>query len=369
MKNYDGDWIEGDDLIATEARLMNNVWYSVNINGVRHGFFKSNRGIKQGDPLSLSVFIIGTELLSRLTNSLMNTNFVPYFTERNGPKINHLCYTDDTILFSFCDPTSLELLMSKLNQYEQVSGQLVNKYKSGFYVPFKDDDPRINEIKRITGFSHCPFTMTYLGCPIYFGRKRVISNRLQGWQCKFLSYGGKAVLIKSVLYVMPLHLLAVIQPTKTTLDQIDKIVANFFWARSKQEQEDFLLVKYCKRSHPVAQKWGNGQSNVWRRLMDIKSKVEPHIFWKIGKGDVSFWWDNWSRLGAIASIFQLGRASKITKVNEFMNGGLWNLDKLLQVLPLDMVHTIKKELDIDVNKADHPYWLLEDKGNFTCKSA
>lgn len=27
-------------------RLMTNVWYSININGVRHGFFKSSRGIK-----------------------------------------------------------------------------------------------------------------------------------------------------------------------------------------------------------------------------------------------------------------------------------------------------------------------------------
>ncbi|XP_060210954.1 uncharacterized protein LOC132637966 [Lycium barbarum] len=33
--------------------LLTNMWYSVMINGKRHGFFKSQRGVKQGDPISL----------------------------------------------------------------------------------------------------------------------------------------------------------------------------------------------------------------------------------------------------------------------------------------------------------------------------
>lgn len=47
--------------------------------------------------------------------------------------------------------------------------------------------------------------MTYLGCPIYSGRQRIIYYsgllakviaRINGWQTKMLSYGGKAVLVK-----------------------------------------------------------------------------------------------------------------------------------------------------------------------------
>lgn len=56
-------------------------------------------------------------------------------------------------------------MMSKLEVYEKVSGQMVNKGKFGFYTSLKEGDTRIIDISRITGFSYCQFLMIYLGCP------------------------------------------------------------------------------------------------------------------------------------------------------------------------------------------------------------
>lgn len=70
-------------------------------------------------------------------DSLIHTNFIHFTVDENGPNISHLCYADDTILFSSCEPHSLGLLMNKLSKYEYISGQLINKNKSGFYVTFK----------------------------------------------------------------------------------------------------------------------------------------------------------------------------------------------------------------------------------------
>lgn len=50
--------------------IVSNNWYYVLINGQAHGFFKSSRGVMQGDIVSLTLFILATEALSRGLNAL-----------------------------------------------------------------------------------------------------------------------------------------------------------------------------------------------------------------------------------------------------------------------------------------------------------
>lgn len=46
------------------------------LNGQPYGFFKSSRGVKQGDPLFAALFILAAEALSRGLNALhMNLYF------------------------------------------------------------------------------------------------------------------------------------------------------------------------------------------------------------------------------------------------------------------------------------------------------
>lgn len=272
--------------------------------------------------------------MALLVQGLFHTQLI-----RRGLK--YLIYADDIILFSSADPVSLQLMISKLELYEKVSGQMVNKRKSEFYTSWQEDNPRICDIYRITGFSYCQFSMLYLRFPIYVGRKKIVyfnnmvskvANRMQGWQGRFLSYGGKAIPIKSMLHALPLYLLSVVHPPKIVLNQIDKNIAKVFggkedsrykrhwkaWSglyfpvheggadfRSLQDTcsafsakllwnfrtkhtllKEFLESKYCKRYHPIARKWAYGQSHTWKRLMDIKKEAEPTIFWKIGRRGV-----------------------------------------------------------------------------------
>lgn len=105
------------------------------------------------------------ELISWLMDSLVSSDFILYAADAKGPITTNICYADDTILFSSCDFVSLELMMGKPVAYEQVLGQLVSKRKSNLCATFHEEDPRINDIRRITGFSPCQFPMQYLGCP------------------------------------------------------------------------------------------------------------------------------------------------------------------------------------------------------------
>src|SRR5205809_5610383 len=55
-------------------RLISNCWYSIVINGKSCGYFKSNRGVRQGDPLSPILYIIASEVIARGLTS-MHENF------------------------------------------------------------------------------------------------------------------------------------------------------------------------------------------------------------------------------------------------------------------------------------------------------
>ncbi|XP_075108842.1 uncharacterized protein LOC142180692 [Nicotiana tabacum] len=155
-KFYHSCWdIIGDDLYDMVRAFFNvsNNWYSILINGQAHGFFKSSRGVKQGDPVSPTLFILAAEALSRGLNALhTNLYFCGFGVPKWSPNINHLPYVDDMIIFSSSDETSLMLIMQVLNAYEVASGQLVNKTKSAVYLYHLTDMEVVSKVERIQAF-------------------------------------------------------------------------------------------------------------------------------------------------------------------------------------------------------------------------
>lgn len=149
-------------------RLISNNWYSVLINVQSHDFFNSSRGVKQGDPLSPTLFIITPEVLSRGLNRLHeDEDFRGYELPKWSPKINHLSYVDDTILFCSGDRVSVIITMNVLRDYEKISGQLINKEKSSFYL--HDNTPLIAAIRlrRLSGIRQGSFPFKYQGCLVF----------------------------------------------------------------------------------------------------------------------------------------------------------------------------------------------------------
>ncbi|KAH0772311.1 hypothetical protein KY290_016292 [Solanum tuberosum] len=203
-------------------RIMANNWYSIIVNGKRHGFFHSTRGLKQGDPLSPALFILGAEVLSRSLNRLhSNPDYFGFLMETRGPQVNHLSFADDIILFTSGRQKTLKLIMRTLKNYEETSGQLINSDKSHFMVHTSAFNSTKDRIKRITGFKLREGTLTYLGCPLFVGRPRIVYFsdlinkvlcRITGWQTRLLSYGGRAILVKHVLQSLPIHLLSAVTP-------------------------------------------------------------------------------------------------------------------------------------------------------------
>lgn len=78
--------------------------------------------MKQGDPMSPTLFILTAEAMSRGLNALhMNLYFCGFGLPKWSPKINNLAHAYDTIIFSSSDATSLQLVMEVLATYEDAS--------------------------------------------------------------------------------------------------------------------------------------------------------------------------------------------------------------------------------------------------------
>ncbi|KAK4397404.1 hypothetical protein Sango_1577000 [Sesamum angolense] len=84
--------------------------------------------LRQGDPLSLSLFVLMVEYLSHGINKLMAEN--PSMNYQGSMGVSHLSYIDDTIIFTNAKLSSLRKIMNFLQRFVSRSGQLVNAEKS-----------------------------------------------------------------------------------------------------------------------------------------------------------------------------------------------------------------------------------------------
>ncbi|CAM8948374.1 unnamed protein product [Rhodiola kirilowii] len=111
-------------------RNLSNCWYSIVSGGKSFDFFKSNRGVRQGDPLSPSLFIPAMDYFSRLYNSLvMNNKIKSYIVPSGIPPLHHLLYVDDLLLFISGRKDYVRKLTEIINNFCGVSRQMLNPDK------------------------------------------------------------------------------------------------------------------------------------------------------------------------------------------------------------------------------------------------
>ena len=142
--------------------------FSVLVNGSSTGFFRSSRGLRQGDPLSPYLFVIGMEALCCMLKRVVEGNFISgcRFSGRDGGDIviSHLLYADDTILFCEANSEQLMYLRWTLMWFEAFSGLKINLIKSVIIPLGRVDNVEVLAVELGCGVGSLP--STYLGLPL-----------------------------------------------------------------------------------------------------------------------------------------------------------------------------------------------------------
>ena len=142
--------------------------FSVLMNGTPSGFFRSSRGLRQGDPLSSYLFVIGMEALSYLIGRAVEGGFLSSCRicgiNGEGMFISHLLYADDTILFCGANQDQMMYLSWLLMWFEAISGLRINLNKSEIILVGRITN--VNVLALELGCKVGALPSSYLGLPL-----------------------------------------------------------------------------------------------------------------------------------------------------------------------------------------------------------
>jgi len=107
----------------------------INVNGERSSYFKTFRGLRQGDPLSPILFNLVADVLGILLDKAVNKGHIRGVLNNLLPGgISHIQYADDTVILIDGTEQSMRNLKLILYCFEWLSGLRINYHKSEVFV-------------------------------------------------------------------------------------------------------------------------------------------------------------------------------------------------------------------------------------------
>lgn len=145
--------------------------FSICINGVSGGFFKSTTCLRQGDPLSPYLFVLAMEVFSSLLRSRFEAGYVHYHPGTADLHISHLMFADDVMIFFDGGSSSLHGINEALEDFASWSGLCMNKDKTQLFIAGHNN----LEYAAMAsfGFPVCSLPIRYLGRPLMHIKLRI----------------------------------------------------------------------------------------------------------------------------------------------------------------------------------------------------
>ncbi|GKA92683.1 RNA-directed DNA polymerase, eukaryota, reverse transcriptase zinc-binding domain protein [Tanacetum coccineum] len=348
-----------DTMINWIMVYLTTASFSLCVNGEIHGFFKSKRGVRQGDPISPYLFTLIMEVFNlKIKRHISIDKRFRYHYGCKKLGLTHLCFADDLLLLCHGDPISACILRRGLDEFSMSSGLYPSLEKSTAF--FSDMPIDIKEqISLALPFKEGSLPVRYLGVPMMSKKLRnedcrvLIDNvkkRIFDWRNKYLSYAGKLQLISSVLSSLNVYWASMFVLPNHICSSIDKILKDFLWSsdegrkgfssiawkdvcrpksqgglglRTMKMMNESLMIKYLwnlvSRKESLWVKWVNSYrlkgrcvwnltvtkntAWCWKSIMKLRDKIRDFVGIRVGNGrDCFIWFDKWHSNGPLSKI-------------------------------------------------------------------
>jgi len=143
--------------------------------------------------------------------------------------VSHLQFANDTLLLGSKSWANVRALMAVLTLFVEKSGLKVNFNKS-LLVGNNIGDSWLTEVASILNCKVGKIMFLYLRLSIGGDPRKLafwepvlstIKSKLSGWQSRFLSFGGRLVLLKSVLTSLPVYALSFFKAPSGIISSIE----------------------------------------------------------------------------------------------------------------------------------------------------
>ncbi|WVZ72675.1 hypothetical protein U9M48_021095 [Paspalum notatum var. saurae] len=250
---------------------------AVKVNNDVGRYFKTDKGLGQGDPLSPILFNLVVDMLAifvtRAKEDGQISGLTPHLVDGG---LSILQYADDTILFIEHDLEQAKNLKIILCAFEKLSGLKINFHKSKLFCYGETKD-------YVEHYSH-----------------RFI-KKLSGWKGKLLSYGGRLVLINSVLSSLAMFMMSFFEIPKSILKKLDFYRSSFFWQGDNHKRKYRLTIGIYFACQRIKEEWNVcllskwlfkliNEEGIWQTILKrkyLRAKTIGEVQWK--SGDSHFW--------------------------------------------------------------------------------
>jgi len=225
--------------------MYNNIESTVMNNGSTNNYFKLERGVRQGCPLSAYLFILAIEVLA--------------IHIRNNPQIKgikignqylKISLLADDITLLLHDLKSVKTTLDTLKIFKNCSGLKINIEKSN-----------AKYIGSLISCDHFPHGLSWIKTPIetlgicitndpdqnyklnFQNRIATLKNTLNIWNQRNLSLKGKITIVNTLALAPLIYVASVTTTPKKAATEINNLIQSFMWKNKKAKIAQKILIQ------------------------------------------------------------------------------------------------------------------------------